>query len=1173
MSLAQELRGAVYALYNSQDNTERIRADKWLQDFLRGEHAWSVSLELLLAPDATQTETIFCARGVHVILRKCRIEADTKQPHTKFTTWGHTAPSTGQWDEMHQALVQLLWRHGQEPSPALTQLGLALAALLCKMPHLPITTAVPQLIAWLSATAEGAPGAHFPPLALLEVLRVLPEEVSSRELSLSPRRRGELIDHLHTAASTVLPLLEASAARHASGPAAAASPVALAVSLGALASWVEVLVGGTDAPRPSPAVPRLPLLPLLASPLVGVAVTLLARGCEEPLRAAAAGAAKTCLGAAVLDLEARPLLAAHMAALGEGGRAMRPHLTTGAPPEPVEAVCSVLAHLAGEAVRPPEPLPPDVPGGEGIMDTLRTGSNAPRDRVYIPHKKFIKAQKEAKKQAKLLEQQQGGGTGADSLKGQRVQYPVLAQAMVVLVELLPTPGLRAETLLAPWGTLCDELEGAAGEVRAGAAATMGDLAREAVGAVLERLRQVRALGEEDDLEGEKVELAEGLRCAGAVVGVAEGLVPQLAARAGQVAEALRIEVEGGGAGAEGSWVALEEALWCVAAVSRQVGGVGGVGRTDTCPSMAHVLRALEVAAAAAEVRVAPASELAVQAAMGTLGAIAGWLAGQSLETVQRALRCVLQVLRARGARGVAGAAVLLPASVAFMKLATQCAGAVAAAGMAADFCHLFAAMRTSATCAPGTVASSSTVLLRGLVLVAEAPETGYLTACKLLGDLSTLPVAVMHQYSAARQAEKVDPLAVQALVEALREALVLTESTARLTARVAAEGREAGEGAMPPVWHLIQRLWPGLATLLQCDELRGDAPGVLEGIAHILAAAMRATKHVSTRRAESGEPMEVQLPEVVGNLVGVVLEGVLWAYEHTAAARGGCLLEVLEEAVLSCMDAPLQAAATGGDAGHAGTMPTGDRATSAGAAAAYAWTFTCGNGRQALLAASPPALQMLSSVLHSGTVAPLVTPERVMHAVQCVQSCLRGTSGDDAVAALTAAQGLLTWLPRHDARRAGGTPTVPGAADARGAFLMHPGLGKMAAQSLQGPREGVAWSARAEEARAPMEMVLLHLHGAAGILRTLFRAASGSLPPNLVTDVAVVLYRTWILVGDALFHRWMEDALSPVEGGLLEPPGIISDVQGEYMGALLTAETRADVRKFKRALKALRRVD
>jgi hypothetical protein len=131
---------AVAALYTSHDPVERLAADEWLQHFLRSDHAWPLSIELLRdATDLTSLEALFCARALHVLLRKSVVKASRTQK-------SHAVLGENDWVAMRDALLALAWSFsakvfvgtagGQVEAPprsVLTQVSLAISALACKM--------------------------------------------------------------------------------------------------------------------------------------------------------------------------------------------------------------------------------------------------------------------------------------------------------------------------------------------------------------------------------------------------------------------------------------------------------------------------------------------------------------------------------------------------------------------------------------------------------------------------------------------------------------------------------------------------------------------------------------------------------------------------------------------------------------------------------------------------------------------------------------------------------------------------------------------------------------------------------------------------------------------------------------------------------------------------------
>ncbi len=105
--------------------------------------------------------------------------------------------------EAHISLRDSLLEHIQGVDEAtnaviVTQLSLALADLILQMPEW--KNAVPDLVTRLQ---------HQRPWALLEILVVLPEEVSSRHLRLGANRRNEILEELKTASGIVNDFLNA----------------------------------------------------------------------------------------------------------------------------------------------------------------------------------------------------------------------------------------------------------------------------------------------------------------------------------------------------------------------------------------------------------------------------------------------------------------------------------------------------------------------------------------------------------------------------------------------------------------------------------------------------------------------------------------------------------------------------------------------------------------------------------------------------------------------------------------------------------------------------------------------------------------------------------------------------------------------------------------------------
>ena len=285
---------AVAALYTSHDPVERLAADEWLQHFLRSDHAWPLSIELLRdATDLTSLEALFCARALHVLLRKSVVKATRTQQ-------SHAVLGENDWVAMRDALLALAWSFSVKifvgnaggsqveapPRAVLTQVSLAISALACKMDAWDPGSVVADLLARFGRADGGdasspttlAPRAaralaaqhplvssavdpRFPGAVVLDavgerllvaageacvvaVLEVLPEEAASKDLSIHPRRRAAIVDGLRGAATALaFPALDALATKafgSSNGPPRADTDHhARAAALRAAAAWAS----------------------------------------------------------------------------------------------------------------------------------------------------------------------------------------------------------------------------------------------------------------------------------------------------------------------------------------------------------------------------------------------------------------------------------------------------------------------------------------------------------------------------------------------------------------------------------------------------------------------------------------------------------------------------------------------------------------------------------------------------------------------------------------------------------------------------------------------------------------------------------------------------------------------------------------------------------------------
>jgi hypothetical protein len=227
---------------------------------------------------------LYAARALHVLLRCSVAKAEKKQK-------SHSVVSDAEKRAISDGLAGLARRYaaaGPSGRAVLTQVVLALATLLIKWEALPAERILPDAFASLGGGGDAASRG-----ATLALLRVLPEELVARELSVHPARRAAAADALRAAAPEVLAVLDAATAAAPPGDAATH-----AAALDAFAAWC-------DAGVPAHAV--------VACGLTRAAFGVLAAGGPEALlqpALSAAAAAASALLASGGAVTLAPLLAA-----------------------------------------------------------------------------------------------------------------------------------------------------------------------------------------------------------------------------------------------------------------------------------------------------------------------------------------------------------------------------------------------------------------------------------------------------------------------------------------------------------------------------------------------------------------------------------------------------------------------------------------------------------------------------------------------------------------------------------------------------------------------------------------------------------------------------------------------------------------------------------------------
>ena len=434
---------AVAALYTSHDPVERLAADEWLQHFLRSDHAWPLSIELLRdATDLTSLEALFCARALHVLLRKSVVKATRTQQ-------SHAVLGENDWVAMRDALLALAWifsvkvfvgaAGGQAEAPprsVLTQVSLAISALACKMDAWDAGSIAADVVARfggsISFTGASSPTSAAPRAAraaasrhplvssavdqtngavllddlgerivmaageacVVSIFTVLPEEAVSKSLSIHPNRRAAVADGLRAAARAVaFPALDALAAKafalggpnHTNDTAAvdyATRHHARAAALRAAAAWAS-FDESQEGACPGAALDRA-IETLSAKETVPLADGRERIDDPPAVADAAVALATAALAGAVHRPARRRALAEKLGALrasasGGGERTARAA-------ERRARAAEVLASVACRAAEPaPTPAPPP--------DAFGTGPNAAPGRAYVPHKTFSKLRK------------------------------------------------------------------------------------------------------------------------------------------------------------------------------------------------------------------------------------------------------------------------------------------------------------------------------------------------------------------------------------------------------------------------------------------------------------------------------------------------------------------------------------------------------------------------------------------------------------------------------------------------------------------------------------------------------------------------------------------------------------------------------------------------------------
>ena len=412
------LRAHIASFFQSQDASERANAEAALSSFGKSDGSWSVLLRVLERDDATAVETLFCARTLHVLLRR-RVAKEER------TQASHAAFTERDWIDLRSRVLKLTmlfavnsssFAHDESNASravdlrsTLTQLALATSALACKMPTWDPTAVVRDVIKVFQEDARVSNEAKL--LCLCTFLAFVPQEASSRELSIHPARREQVLTGLRSTANDVMDLLQ-QLATSASGDTLLHKYI-----LDALAAWADI----------ANVTPRFPRVIL-----EGALHIVCSEDHHANIKQSAASAACASLVQCVWtsDTELRALLATSLAKLrAEVVKAERSE-------ESRALIVDVLSSVAMKALRDQK---------DASKSPFATGPDAAGDRTYVKYAEFKSLQRQQKK-TQRSEQKQKTNIAVD------IDTEVLLFALDGLSEALSV-GASMASALEPWGKL------------------------------------------------------------------------------------------------------------------------------------------------------------------------------------------------------------------------------------------------------------------------------------------------------------------------------------------------------------------------------------------------------------------------------------------------------------------------------------------------------------------------------------------------------------------------------------------------------------------------------------------------------------------------------------------------------------------------------------------------
>ncbi|KAK9669348.1 hypothetical protein RND81_13G124800 [Saponaria officinalis] len=187
VELQNTVKDALHALYHHPDDVVRVQADRWLQQFQLTLDAWQVADNLLHDPTSNLETLIFCSQTL-----RSKVQRDFEElPIEAFRP-------------LRDSLNSLLNKFYHGPPKVRTQISLAVAALAV---HVAVENwGDGGIMTWLKDKMNSRPEC-IP--SVLELLKVLPEEVYNYRISARPERRRQFEKELISAMEIAFSLLTA----------------------------------------------------------------------------------------------------------------------------------------------------------------------------------------------------------------------------------------------------------------------------------------------------------------------------------------------------------------------------------------------------------------------------------------------------------------------------------------------------------------------------------------------------------------------------------------------------------------------------------------------------------------------------------------------------------------------------------------------------------------------------------------------------------------------------------------------------------------------------------------------------------------------------------------------------------------------------------------------------